>query len=112
MDRDVVRFLDKRTALRYYYVVKKSFGNKLTEKIWNREKTRFDRNLQCRALRKLSLIHHVIMLDDLRQPPGNRLEALSGDREGQHSIRINLKWRICFCWEEDGAYEVEIVDYH
>lgn len=54
----------------------------------------------------------AVLLDDLRIPPGNRLELLRGDREGQHSIRINDKWRICFIWKDDGPYDVEIVDYH
>lgn len=65
------------------------------------------------AIRKLSIIDAAEALDDLRVPPGNRLEALKGDREGQHSIRINDQWRICFTWTEDGgADDVEIVDYH
>ena len=54
----------------------------------------------------------AVLLDDLRIPPGNRLELLRGDREGQHSIRINDKWRICFIWKDDGPHDVEIVDYH
>jgi proteic killer suppression protein len=57
-------------------------------------------------------MHFAMRLDDLRVPPGNRLEALRGDREGQHSIRVNDQWRICFVWREGLAYEVEIVDYH
>lgn len=64
------------------------------------------------ALRKLVLIHSVESLQELRVPPGNRLERLSGDREGQHSIRINARWRICFVWKDGDAYDVEIVDYH
>ena len=64
------------------------------------------------ALRKLDQIESAVTLDDLRVPPGNRLELLKRDREGQHSIRINDQWRVCFLWEDDGAYEVEIVDYH
>ena len=54
----------------------------------------------------------AVILDDLRSPPGNKLKPLEGDREGQHSIRINGKWRVCFVWQDDGAHEVEIVDYH
>ena len=61
---------------------------------------------------KLMIINNAENLNDLRIPPGNRLEALSGDREGQHSIRINDRWRVCFVWHEGGAHEVEIVDYH
>lgn len=64
------------------------------------------------ARRKLLLLHQARRLDDLRAPPGNRLEALKGDRAGQHSIRINDQWRICFRWEGTDAYQVEIVDYH
>lgn len=63
-------------------------------------------------MRKLAMLYRAALLDDLRVPPGNRLEALSGDRKGQHSIRINQQWRLCFVWSEAGATEVEIVDYH
>ena len=61
---------------------------------------------------KLMLLNRAYSLDDLRIPPGNRLECLRGDREGQHSIRINDQWRICFIWEEQDAHDVEITDYH
>jgi len=64
------------------------------------------------AVRKLVQIDSVTSLDELNVPPGNRLEALKGDPAGQHSIRINDKWRICFRWESDGVFDVEIVDYH
>jgi len=64
------------------------------------------------ARRKLLLLHRAIRLDDLRTPPGNRLEALKGDRRGQHSVRINDQWRICFRWQAGHAHDVEIVDYH
>jgi proteic killer suppression protein len=64
------------------------------------------------ALRKLLLLHAVESLDDLRSPPGNRLEALKGERQGQHSLRINDQFRICFIWQEDSVYDVEIVEYH
>lgn len=70
------------------------------------------RDIQQRALRKLLQLQVANRLEDLRVPPGNRLEALIGSRQGQHSIRINDQWRICFIWREDGAYDVEIVDYH
>ena len=69
-------------------------------------------DLQRVAERKLIMLHRAATLNDLRIPPANRLEALKGDRKGQHSIRINAQWRICFEWREDGVYEVEIVDYH
>lgn len=64
------------------------------------------------AIRKLDRLEAAATLDDLREPPGNRLEPLHGRRQGQHSIRINQQYRICFTWKEDGAYDVEIVDYH
>ena len=64
------------------------------------------------ALRKLDMIEAAVRVDTLRIPPGNRLDALNGDREGQWSIRVNDQWRICFRWEADGAHDVEIVDYH
>lgn len=70
------------------------------------------RAIERSARRKLLYLHHARILDDLRVPPGNRLEALHGDRRGQHSIRINDQWRICFRWKQGDAFEVEIVDYH
>ncbi len=63
-------------------------------------------------MRKLAVLHRAGVIDDLRVPPGNRLEGLKGDRRGQHSIRINDQWRICFCWIAGNAQQVEIVDYH
>lgn len=68
--------------------------------------------IQQRALRKLRMIDAAADINDLRVPPGNRLEALEGNRKGQHSIRINNQWRICFTWSQGDAYDVEIVDYH
>jgi len=68
--------------------------------------------LQRAAYRKLLMLDSAVELGDLRVPPGNRLEALKGDRKGQHSIRINNQWRVCFVWEDGNAYNVEIVDYH
>ncbi len=73
---------------------------------------RLPANLRRTAVRKLHWLHGARDLEDLRVPPGNRLEALAGDRKGQHSIRINDQYRICFVWREGNAYEVEIVDYH
>ena len=70
------------------------------------------RDLAVAARRKLAAVDAAERLDDLRLPPGNRLEALHGDRAGQHAIRINSQWRIVFVWREDGVHEVEIVDYH
>ena len=69
-------------------------------------------NLERSALRKLEQLDWSSLLDDLRVPPGNQLEALKGDRKGEHSIRINDQWRVCFVWKTDGAHDVEIVDYH
>lgn len=69
-------------------------------------------NIQRLAERKLIMIHRSATINDLRVPPANRLEILNGNRDGQHSIRINDQWRICFEWREDGVYKVEIVDYH
>ena len=69
-------------------------------------------NIERAALRKLQQLNWSSVLDDLRAPPGNRLEALKGDRKGQHSIRINEQWRVCFRWGDEGAMNVEIVDYH
>ena len=73
---------------------------------------RFPQDLSKPARRALNLIETAVALDDLRSPPGNRLEALKGDRAGQHSIRVNDQWRICFRWLADGAHDVELVDYH
>lgn len=72
----------------------------------------FPSNLLKSSIRKLTMIENAVLLSDLSSPPGNRLEALNGDRKGQHSIRINDQWRICFVWTDAGAEEVEIVDYH
>jgi proteic killer suppression protein len=69
-------------------------------------------NFRIVAERKLAMLHRAMRLDDLRIPPNNRLEALKGTRRGQHSIRINDQWRVCFVWRDDGAHQVEIVDYH
>ena len=90
-----------------------SFRDAETETIWNgRRSRRLPPDIQPTALRKLRLINNARTLDDLRVPPGNRLEALSKNRRGQHSVRINDQWRICFIWREGHAHEVEIVDYH
>jgi len=91
----------------------RSFRDKETERVFLREGCRrLPRDLQRAALRKLLVLDAAGALRDLRIPPGNRLERLSGDREGQHSIRINDRWRICFRWCDGDAHEVEIVDYH
>lgn len=91
----------------------RSFGSKDTERIWHEQYVkRIDRTVQRAALRKLELIHAAKEVEDLRIPPGNRLEQLVGDRRGQHSIRVNAQWRLCFIWREGGAEYVELVDYH
>ena len=91
----------------------RSFGDKNTERLFRRQPVRkLPPAIQRVALRKLRQIDAATSLDDLRVPPGNRLEKLTGDRAEQHSIRINDQWRICFRWSDGDAYEVEIVDYH
>jgi len=89
------------------------FRSTETERIWRGERSgRLPPDIQALALRKLRLLNAARRLDDLRVPPGNRLERLSGDRSGQHSIRVNDQWRVCFSWTDHGADHVEIVDYH
>jgi proteic killer suppression protein len=91
----------------------KSFRDRETAKIFSRERsTRLPADIQQVAYRKLRMLNNAQGLADLRIPPGNRLEKLSGDREGQYSIRINERWRICFDWRQGDAYLVEVVDYH
>jgi len=91
----------------------KSVRDKKTALVFARERSsRLPSDIQQVAYRKLRMLNNAQGLADLRLPPGNRLEKLSGDRQGQHSIRINERWRICFQWREGDAYEVEIVDYH
>jgi proteic killer suppression protein len=91
----------------------KSFRSRETEKLFLRQRlSRFPPNVHRIALRKLLLLDAAERLEDLRIPSGNRLEKLTGNRQGQHSIRINDQWRICFRWSEGDAYEVEIADYH
>jgi toxin HigB-1 len=93
--------------------VVKSFRDRNAERLFDRRPTgRFGAEVQKVALRKLRMLDAATRLDDLRVPPGNRLERLRGDRSGQHSIRINDQWRICFRWHGGDAYDVEIADYH
>ncbi|GAA1848472.1 type II toxin-antitoxin system RelE/ParE family toxin [Brevibacterium marinum] len=90
----------------------RSFGSKDTERIWHEQYVkRVDRTVQRVTMRKLGLIHAAKDVEDLRIPPGNRLERLVGDRRGQHRIRVNAQWRFCFVWREGGADNVELVDY-
>jgi proteic killer suppression protein len=89
------------------------FADRQTEALFRLERvTRIDPRVQRAAIRKLVMLDAATSLDDLRSPPGNRLEALRGDRAGQHSIRINDQWRVVFTWRAGNAYDVAIVDYH
>ena len=90
----------------------RSFRCADTEALYEGRHPRRFRNIESVAQRKLQMLDDATELRDLKSPPGNRLEALSGNRSGQHSIRINDQWRICFVWKEDGVHNVEIVDYH
>ena len=90
----------------------KSFKCIETERLFNRQRVKRFVNIEAVARRKLEQLDWAGVLEDLRVPPGNRLEALSGNRSGQHSIRINDQFRVCFIWAADGAKNVEIVDYH
>ncbi len=95
------------------YSVIKSFKCKETEKIFNRTfSKKFPNNIQRVALRKLRILNRAGILNDLRVPPANHLELLRGRRKGQHSIKINDQWRICFKWNDGEVNNVEIVDYH
>jgi proteic killer suppression protein len=91
----------------------RSFKGKFSEAVWSGTALKgFPANLLRPAQRKLAMLAAAVDMNGLRQPPGNRLEALKDDRAGQHSIRINDQWRICFVWRDGGADDVEIVDYH
>ena len=91
----------------------RSLRDRETERVWAGERSRrLPPEIQDAALRKLRILNQARRLDDLRVPPGNRLEALSGDRRGQHSVRINQQWRICFRWNDGHCEDVEICDYH
>ena len=90
----------------------RSFRDRDTELLFNDVSVRRWTSIERPARRKLLYLHRARSLEDLRVPPGNRLEALKGDRKGQHSIRVNDQWRVCFRWAGDDAWDVEIVDYH
>ena len=91
----------------------RNFADKEAEKIWGGiPSRRLPADIQSVIRRKLRMLGNAYVLDDLRIPPANRLEALKGNRKGQHSIRINERWRICFRWRDGDAHDVEIVDYH
>ena len=107
------RGLTSHDASRYSGGVIRSFRESATELLWSRKRSQsFDPRIERVALRKLVLLDAAETLEDLRVPPGNRLEALRGDRAGQYSIRINQQWRICFTWTDAGPADVEILDYH
>lgn len=90
-----------------------NFADAETERLWSGIRSRrLPADIQDKSLMKLRLLDAARRLDDLRIPPGNRLEALKGDRKGQHSIRINDQWRVAFSWTDGGPADVEIVDYH
>jgi proteic killer suppression protein len=91
----------------------KRFKDRDTERLFRRERVkRLGTDVQRTALRKLRMLDAATALHDLKIPPVNRLEKLNGDRAGQHSVRINRQWRVCFTWRAGDAYDVEIVDYH
>ena len=91
----------------------RSYRDRGTQAVAERRRaSKFPEDIQRRAQRKLMILNNAGDLNDLSVPPGNRLEALSGDRDGQHIIRVNYQWRICFVWSEGSAHQVEIVDYH
>jgi len=91
----------------------KSFRDAETEKVFDRRfSRRLPSDIQSVALRKLRMIANAVDVGDLRSPPANRLETLSGDRAGQYSVRVNDQWRICFVWRDGDAHDVEICDYH
>ena len=90
-----------------------SFSNEAAQSAWDRRfRKGVPNDIMKVANRKLTQLNGAVSLDDLRVPPGNRLESLSGDRAGQHSIRINDQWRLCFVWRDGNAFDVELLDYH
>ncbi len=90
-----------------------NFADDEAARIWSGRRSRkLPPDIQPTALRKLRLLNQARVLTDLRAPPGNRLEALTGDRKGQHTIRVNQQWRVCYVWRQGGPADVEIVDYH
>lgn len=109
----VIITLDNINAQRYYLVMIKSFRGKDAEKVFLREQARaLSPQILKLAYRKLLILDAAERIEDLKIPPGNRLEKLSGDRKGQYSIRINNQWRVCFRWQGGDAFDVEITDYH
>ena len=111
--RDVVTDCDINAPRYYLRIVIRSFSDSKTAQVFNRIRvSKWAKDVQRQALRKLLLIEAAENVEDLRVPPGNKLERLKGNRKGQYSIRINDQWRICFKWSNGNATDVEIVDYH
>ena len=104
--------LTRYNATRYSQVVIQGFSDKEAQRLWEKRSAPKFGATQKAALRKLSMVDAAHTIQDLRSPPANRLEKLSGNRKGQHSIRINDQWRICFTWTDAGPTGVEITDYH
>lgn len=96
----------------YLFMIQSARGKLAVQALADKPGKGFPNDMFRAAVRKLAMLEAAVKLDDLRSPPGNRLEALFNDREGQHSIRINDQWRICFVWTDSGPADVEIVDYH
>jgi proteic killer suppression protein len=90
----------------------RSFADRTTERVWQRRRTKLHPEVQRRAWNKIAMVNQAAALRDLRVPPDNRLEQLRGERAGQHSIRVNQQWRICFRWTGAGPEDVQITDYH
>lgn len=109
---DFILTLYSINDMRYYIYMIINFADKDTEKLFNYNSVMRFKSIERVALRKLTQLNAALTINDLRVPPGNRLEQLKGDRNGQHSIRINDQFRICFVWTENGPKSVEICDYH
>jgi proteic killer suppression protein len=103
--------LSNYNAARYSWIVIQGFSDKQAQRLWKKRSAPKFGATQKVALRKLSILDAAHTIQDLRSPPANRLEKLSGDRQGQHSIRINDQWRVCFVWTDAGPTDVEITDY-
>ena len=111
--RSDILTLYNTTVSRYRRLLIVSFKDSETERLWKTgQSRRIPADVRIRAFKKLLGLHAAHTLDDLRAPPGNRLERLRGDREGQHSIRINSQYRVCFVWRDGNAHDAEIADYH